>query len=87
MNSSKKGTILFSFGSVLRGDSLSIQTQRMFIDIFAELDDYHVLWKFESNLTAEKLPKNVRIQSWLPQRDILAHSKMKAFITHGGIFL
>lgn len=86
MNSSKKGTILFSFGTALRGDSLSIAKQKVFIDIFAELKDYHFLWKFESNSTVEKLPKNIWIQSWLPQRDILTHPKMKAFITHGGFY-
>lgn len=86
MNSSNKGVILFSFGTVLRGDSLSEQTQKMFIDIFTELDDYHFLWKFESNLTADQLPKNVLIQSWFPQRDLLTHPKMKAFLSHGGLF-
>lgn len=84
INTSKRGTILFSFGSALRSDSLSIAKQRLFIDIFSEFDDYHFLWKFESNITADELPENVWIRPWVPQRDILAHNKLKAFITHGG---
>lgn len=85
LNSSRKGTVLFSFGSAIRSDSISIEKQKLFLDIFSEFDDYNFLWKFESVLTIEELPKNIRIQPWVPQRDILAHPKLKAFITHGGL--
>lgn len=85
MNSSEKGTIVFSFGSVIRGDNLSLEKQKLFIRIFDEFDDYNFLWKFESNITVDELPKNVLIRKWLPQSDILAHPKVKALITHGGL--
>lgn len=85
MNSSGKGTIVFSFGSVIRGDNLSLEKQKLFIRIFDEFDDYNFLWKFESNITVDELPKNVLIRKWLPQSDILAHPKVKALITHGGL--
>lgn len=84
MNSSKKGTILFSFGSIIRGDDLSLDKQKLLIKIFNEFTDYNFLWKFESNITVDELPKNVQIRQWIPQFDVLAHPKMKAFITHGG---
>lgn len=83
-NSSKKGTILFSLGSSVHSESLPIEKQKLFIDIFSEFVDYNFLWKFESNITATNLPPNVRIHPWLPQSDLLAHRKLKVFITHGG---
>lgn len=44
-----------------------------------------VLWKFE-NETLPELPSNVKVQGWLPQRDVLAHPNVKVFIAHGGLF-
>lgn len=87
LNSSEKGTIVFSFGSIIRGDNLSLEKQKLFIRIFNEFDDYNFLWKFESNITVDVLPKNLLIRKWLPQSDILAHPKVKALITHGGLHL
>ena len=31
------------------------------------------------------LSKNIKTMSWLPQNDILGHSKVKLFFGHGGI--
>ena len=31
------------------------------------------------------LSKNIKTMSWLPQNDILGHSKVKLFFAHGGI--
>lgn len=63
---------------------MPIEKLKLFLAVFCELTDYNFLWKFESDFVTEDLPKNVLIQSWLPQADILAHPKLKAFITHGG---
>ena len=50
------------------------------------LTKYTFLWKFE---TQEKLPielpKNIHIQSWIPQNSILAHPNTKVFISHCGL--
>lgn len=84
-NSTTKGVVLFSLGSNLRSDNIPISKQQLFINVFREFRDYNFLWKFEGNISDDDLPKNVRIHSWLPQSDILAHPKLKAFITHGGL--
>lgn len=84
-SSSNKGVVLFSLGSNFRSEHMTTRKQKLFIDVFSEFQDYNFLWKFESNITAAELPKNIQIRSWLPQSDILAHPKLKALITHNGL--
>lgn len=85
LNASRKGAVLFSLGSTLRADDLPDEKIQLFINVFHEFSDYNFLWKFENNETIENLPKNICIKAWVPQSDVLAHPKLKAFITHGGL--
>uniref|UniRef100_A0A182Q970 UDP-glycosyltransferases domain-containing protein n=1 Tax=Anopheles farauti TaxID=69004 RepID=A0A182Q970_9DIPT len=78
-----KGAVLFSLGSNIRSDTIGEERQRMFIEAFRQMPDYHFLWKFESKLNIP-LPPNVIIRSWLPQNSILSHPRTKGFITHAG---
>uniref|UniRef100_A0A182YPK7 Uncharacterized protein n=1 Tax=Anopheles stephensi TaxID=30069 RepID=A0A182YPK7_ANOST len=84
INGSRKGAVLFSLGTNIRSDQLDSGRQRMIIDALRQLPDYHFLWKFETDLTIP-LPKNVIVRPWMPQNDLLAHPKMKAFVTHAGL--
>lgn len=85
INGSRSGSILFSLGSNFRSDSMNVHTQNAFIESFRQLPDYHFLWKFESEISASQLPRNVIARRWLPQSDILAHQKTKLFFTHAGL--
>lgn len=83
---SKNGLVLFSLGTNVRSDSLGPERIKLILRALGRLDRYTFLWKFE---TTEKLPielpKNVKIQAWMPQNDILAHPNTKLFISHCGL--
>ncbi|XP_050521172.1 UDP-glucosyltransferase 2-like [Daktulosphaira vitifoliae] len=80
---SPDGVIYFSFGSIVKMDTLPKTMQQAFKEAFSELPQ-RILWKFESDEMANQ-PKNVMIKKWFPQRDILSHPNVKLFIYHGGL--
>lgn len=82
INASAKGAVLFSLGTNVRSDMMNEHKQQMLLDAFEQLPDYHFLWKFESDI---QTPKNVMLRKWMPQTDLLAHEKVKAFFTHSGL--
>lgn len=63
---------------------MSLEKKLIFLSAFAQFPDYNFLWKYEKPIVDFELPKNVFIRPWLPQSDILNHTKVKAFITHSG---
>ena len=46
---------------------------------------YKVIWKCNMQLSVALDPARVLILDWVPQNDILAHPKTRAFLTHGGM--
>jgi glucuronosyltransferase len=76
-----------SLGTNIKSNMLDSQTLKNILKTFAQLPQYNFIWKFESEI--DKLPtvpsKNVFIAKFLPQNDILAHQKVKAFVTHSGL--
>lgn len=84
IESSKKGTVLFSLGTNVRSEFLDTEKKKAFIDAFKKFPNYNFIWKYESNLNLQ-LPSNVMIQPWVKQNDILAHPKVVAFISHCGL--
>lgn len=84
MDEAKHGVIYFSLGSNVQSKDMPAEKLKVFLDVFSSLKQ-RVLWKFE-NESLPGLPKNVMVKKWMPQNDILAHAKVKVFITHGGLF-
>lgn len=84
LEAGKKGAVLFSLGSNIRSDLLTIEQQQMFIEAFSQVPELNYLWKFESEIELD-LPPNVKTSPWVPQNDILAHPRVRGFITHAGL--
>ncbi|RXG55521.1 2-hydroxyacylsphingosine 1-beta-galactosyltransferase [Armadillidium vulgare] len=80
--SGEEGFIFFSLGSALNPDYLPEEWRQILVKVFGTLKQ-RVLWKWNKE-TMPDLPKNVKLQKWLPQPDLLGHPKIRLFITHGG---
>ncbi|XP_034103166.1 UDP-glucosyltransferase 2 [Drosophila albomicans] len=84
-SSGASGFIYVSMGSSVKAANMPESLRRMLVKTFARLP-YHVLWKYEGNAAdMQDLTPNVKLSRWLPQQDILGHSQLRAFITHGGL--
>ncbi|CAG0883105.1 unnamed protein product [Cyprideis torosa] len=79
----KNGFIYFSLGSAVKGKDMPERFRVLFLNVFRELKQYQILWKWESEMA--DTPSNVKVSSWMPQQDLLARSDIKLFITHGGL--
>lgn len=76
------GLVYVSFGTNVKADIFSKYQKNALINTLGKLK-LKVLWKFDEEI--QGLPENIRVEKWLPQKSILAHSNIKLFITHGGL--
>ncbi|CAP35574.1 Protein CBR-UGT-62 [Caenorhabditis briggsae] len=79
-----KGMIVFSFGSVAAAHEMPLEWKNAILDAFSSLPDYQFVMRYLGTDLNDRLPKNVHLSKWLPQKDLLLHNKTKAFISHGG---
>ncbi|XP_025198939.1 LOW QUALITY PROTEIN: 2-hydroxyacylsphingosine 1-beta-galactosyltransferase-like, partial [Melanaphis sacchari] len=83
INSASHGVIFFSFGSIVNLSNLPKEKLDSILNVISRLKQKVIIkWVPDKSI---KLPHNVKVGSWLPQNDILAHSNVKLFITHGGL--
>ncbi|CAG9767022.1 unnamed protein product [Ceutorhynchus assimilis] len=80
------GVIYFSMGSLLAIESFSIDLLQDILDAFATLP-YKVIWRAKHEALPKNLnvPKKVYFENWVPQLDLLCDSRVKLFISHGGM--
>lgn len=83
MDEAESGVIYFSLGSAVKGVNLPPERRKALLNVFRNMKE-RILWKWEDDDMPDK-PENVQIGKWLPQKDLLAHPKVKAFITQGGL--
>ncbi|XP_029796860.1 UDP-glucuronosyltransferase 3A1-like isoform X1 [Suricata suricatta] len=79
------GFVLVALGSIVN----SYQSQEVLMEMnsaFAHLSQ-GVIWMCKASKWPKdvKLAANVKIVDWLPQNDLLAHPRIRLFVTHGGM--
>jgi glucuronosyltransferase len=78
-----KGFVYISFGSAVQLSQAPPEILAAFLGAVKRIDT-NFIWKWEAEVPKD-LPKNVFMQKWMPQQDILAHPKIKGFVTHSGL--
>ncbi|NXY46036.1 UD11 glucuronosyltransferase, partial [Ceuthmochares aereus] len=78
--SGEHGIVVFSLGSMV--SEIPMKKAKEIADALGSVPQT-VLWRYTGEVPPN-LPKNVKLLKWLPQNDLLAHPKTRAFITHGG---
>ncbi|NXC40087.1 UD11 glucuronosyltransferase, partial [Penelope pileata] len=78
--SGEHGIVVFSLGSMV--SEIPMKKAMAIADALGTIPQT-VLWRYTGPVPPN-MPKNVKLLKWLPQNDLLAHPKTRAFITHGG---
>uniref|UniRef100_A0A1I8PEC4 UDP-glucuronosyltransferase n=1 Tax=Stomoxys calcitrans TaxID=35570 RepID=A0A1I8PEC4_STOCA len=79
----EEGVILFTLGTNVKEDHLHPKTLDKIYNVLSKLPQ-KVLWKCDDEYRIPGNSSNILFRSWLPQRDILAHPKVKLLFGHGG---
>ena len=69
--------IYFSLGSNMQGTSLPEDARNNFLNVFKQLPNYRVIWKWESNIDFPGKADNVLFVKWIPQQDLLGNPNVK----------
>lgn len=87
LDGAKEGSIYFSMGSNIKSAMFPAGKLTELLNVFGEFKNIRVLFKGEVKDNAElaNASSNTLIQSWFPQEAVLAHPKIKIFVTHGGL--
>uniref|UniRef100_A0A3P9H6J8 glucuronosyltransferase n=1 Tax=Oryzias latipes TaxID=8090 RepID=A0A3P9H6J8_ORYLA len=78
--SGEHGFVVFTLGSVFSETPEEITS--VFVEAFRQIPQT-VIWRYTGKVP-DNLPNNVKMMKWVPQNDLLAHSGVRAFITHTG---
>ncbi|XP_006123716.2 UDP-glucuronosyltransferase 1A1 [Pelodiscus sinensis] len=78
--SGEHGFVVFSLGSMV--SEIPMKKAQQFAEAFGTIPQT-ILWRYTGQ-PPPYLANNTKLIKWLPQNDLLAHPKARAFITHGG---
>lgn len=81
------GVVLISFGSTIPLEKLPSHYADIFFGLMMKHKKVRFLLKWKGPLPDKyaNVTSNVLPSDWLPQREILRHPKLKAFVSHGGL--
>ncbi|KAE9546957.1 hypothetical protein FO519_009831, partial [Halicephalobus sp. NKZ332] len=84
---SKKGTIVFSLGSIVKTSSVPDSVKKNFVNAFSSFKDYNFIWKVDEEEDHElfKNSTNVYPIKWIQQIELLSDARVKVFISHCGL--
>ncbi|XP_040910318.1 UDP-glucuronosyltransferase 1A1-like [Toxotes jaculatrix] len=78
--SGEHGFVVFTLGTMVT--DLPEEKTSIFLEAFRQIPQ-KVIWRYAGQVP-DNVPENVKMMSWVPQNDLLAHSGARAFITHAG---
>ncbi|XP_032294289.1 UDP-glucosyltransferase 2 [Drosophila virilis] len=84
-DASNLGVIYISWGSMVNPSTLPAGKLQALFDTISQLPGYTFVMRWTNQTLAENKPSNLHTYEWLPQRDLLCHPKVKAFLSHGGL--
>uniref|UniRef100_T1H342 Glucuronosyltransferase n=1 Tax=Megaselia scalaris TaxID=36166 RepID=T1H342_MEGSC len=84
MSKSKNGAIFVAFGTNVNSEMLKGKVNDAIFKVIEDLPEYNFLLKFDLSGHNYTIPKNVLVQKFFPQREILNHPNLKVFVTHSG---
>lgn len=83
LETAQHGAILLCLGSNVKSTAVKPELIQAMFKVLSSLKQ-HVIWKWEDPDNTPGKSPNILYKKWLPQDDILAHPKIKLFITHAG---
>ena len=79
-----KGLILITFGTSGIGSAIIDRYLSLILEVSGQLEQRVILHRNTKDIPGN-LPKNVRIESWVPQNDLLGHPSTVLMVQHGGV--
>ncbi|EFP04949.1 hypothetical protein GCK72_023492 [Caenorhabditis remanei] len=87
MVSMRQKNVIISFGSVIKSKDMPDEYKKTLVQLFELMPEVTFIWKYED--LADKKHTcgvlNINRVEWIPQNELLADSRVDAFITHGGL--
>ncbi|ODM95815.1 2-hydroxyacylsphingosine 1-beta-galactosyltransferase [Orchesella cincta] len=83
LNGAHNGFVYISLGSYIMSSNLPEDILYIFFQVIEAFPNIKFLWKWDGDFP-EKIPNNLLMAQWFPQKDVLAHPMVRVFVTQSG---